>query len=126
MRELFPTIDADITHRWGGPLAMPRDLTPSVRFDAHSGLAWAGGYTGDGVVLSYVSARALADLILSPDADTPNTRLTFVGRTSRRWEVEPLRWLGINVGLGLAGRADHAERHGRPTRASHWLERLMT
>ncbi|MGH9020849.1 MAG: NAD(P)/FAD-dependent oxidoreductase, partial [Acidimicrobiales bacterium] len=111
LRDLFPGLDAEVTHRWGGPLAMPRDRVPSVEVDRDSGLASAGGYTGDGVVLSRVSALALADLIVDPDADTGYTRLPFVGRRSRPWPVEPWRWLGINAGLHLAARADRDEEH---------------
>ncbi|MEO9180024.1 MAG: FAD-dependent oxidoreductase, partial [Acidimicrobiales bacterium] len=126
LHELFPSLDAAITHGWGGPLAMPRDHSPFVRIDYESGLASAGGYTGDGVVLSHVSATALADLLVSPDAETEYTRLPFVQHESRRWEFEPFRWLGINAGLGLAGWADRVEeRHGRTSRASGLLTRLF-
>ncbi len=126
LRELFPTMPGSITHAWGGPLAMPRDHAPFVRVDLQSGLASAGGYTGDGVVLSHVAATALADLITHPDTDTAYTRLPFVQRAARRWEFEPLRWLGINAGLALASWADHVEAtHGRVSRASHWLDRLL-
>ena len=126
LRELFPTLPGTITHAWGGPLAMPRDHSPFVRVDATSGLASAGGYTGDGVVLSHVAATALADLITRPDVETDFTRLPFVQHTGRRWEFEPLRWIGINAGLGLAGWADRVEsKHARVSRASRWLERLV-
>jgi glycine/D-amino acid oxidase-like deaminating enzyme len=125
LRELFPSLSGEITHQWGGPLAMPRDLSPSVSVDYHTGLASAGGYTGDGVVLSHVAATALADLLTKPDVETAYTRLPFVQHRSKRWEVEPLRWLGINVGLGLATWADRSEnRYGAESRASHWFERL--
>ncbi|HEV3186442.1 MAG TPA: FAD-dependent oxidoreductase [Acidimicrobiales bacterium] len=126
LRELFPSLTGDVTHRWGGPLAMPRDRSPSVLVDYASGLASAGGYTGDGVVMSYVAANALADLISTPDVDTAFTVLPFVQHRSKRWEVEPLRWLGINAGLGLAAWADHVERRtNRESRASGWLDRLL-
>ncbi|HVB71565.1 MAG TPA: FAD-dependent oxidoreductase [Acidimicrobiales bacterium] len=126
LHELFPELDAAVTHRWGGPLAMPRDRTPSVTVDHATGLASAGGYSGDGVVLSYVSANALADLILDPVADTAYTRLPFVGSTSRPWPVEPLRWVGINAGLHLATWADHHERRrGTESRAGRLLTRLL-
>jgi len=126
LRELFPTMDGSITHRWGGPLGLSRDHWPSVSVDFATGIASAGGYTGDGVTLSRVAATALADLLTEPDADTPFTRLPFVQRQSRRWEVEPLRWLGINVGLGLANRADRVEvTQHRESRAGALLERLM-
>ena len=126
LRELFPTLDGDVTHQWGGPLGLSRDHWPSVSVDDDTGLASAGGYTGDGVTLSRVAASALADLLVDPDAETRFTRLPFVQRRSRRWEVEPLRWLGINVGLSLANRADHVEAtRQHESRAGAWLDRLM-
>ena len=126
LHELFPSLNGEITHRWGGPLAMPRDLSPSVVVDYESGLASAGGYTGDGVVMSYVAANTLADLIVAPGADTAFTRLPFVQHRSKRWPVEPARWLGINVGLGLASWADRVEqRRGRTSRAGDLLGRLL-
>ena len=126
LRELFPTLDAGVTHGWGGPLAMARDHSPFVRVDYETGLASAGGYTGDGVVLSHVAATALADLLTAPDTETAHTRLPFVQHEGRRWEFEPLRWLGINAGLGLATLADRVEeRRGRVSRASSLLERLV-
>jgi glycine/D-amino acid oxidase-like deaminating enzyme len=126
LRELFPTMKGSITHAWGGPLAMPRDHSPFVRVNFESGMASAGGYTGDGVVLSHVAATALADLITRPDVETDFTCLPFVQHEARRWEFEPLRWIGINAGLGLAGWADHVEaKRARLSRASRWLERLF-
>ena len=126
LRELFPTLDTEITHQWGGPLGMPRDRLPSVIVDHATGLATAGGYTGDGVTLSYVCANALADLILAPATPTPYSELPFVNHASRRWELEPLRWAGINAGIALATYADHYEgRHEGESRAATWLSRLM-
>ena len=127
LHELFPSLEGSVTHRWGGPLAMPRDHSPSVVVDLQSGLASAGGYTGDGVVLSHVCATALADLLTAPDQETAYTRLPFVQHSGRRWEFEPLRWLGINAGLSLATWSDHHERRrGTTSRADRLLERLMS
>jgi len=126
LRELFPSMAGSITHRWGGPLAMARDQTPYATLDRATGLASAGGYTGDGVVLSRVAATALADLITSPGTDTEFTRLPFVQHRSRRWEPEPLRLLGINAALALAARADRAEqRRDGESRSGRWLTRLV-
>jgi glycine/D-amino acid oxidase-like deaminating enzyme len=126
LRELFPSLTGDVTHRWGGPLAMPRDLSPSVLVDYSTGLASAGGYTGDGVVMSYLAANCLADLMSAPGTETSFTTLPFVQHRSKRWEVEPLRWTGINVGLGLAAWADRVERRkNQESRASHLLDRLF-
>jgi glycine/D-amino acid oxidase-like deaminating enzyme len=126
LRELFPSLEGDITHRWGGPLAMARDQSPSVLIDRERGLASAGGYTGDGVVMSYVAANALADLIVEPAKETALTRLPFVQHQSKHWEFEPLRWLGINSVLGAASWADRVEaRRQRESRAGRWLERFL-
>ena len=126
LRQLFPTMEGAITHQWGGPIGMPRDLSPSVLVDHDSGIASAGGYTGDGVVLSRVCAQALSDLITQPSVETDYTKLTFVRHKSRSWEPEPFRWMGINIGLGLATWADHTERtRSRASRASNYLERLF-
>jgi len=126
LRELFPMMSGSITHAWGGPLAMPRDHSPYVRVDFESGMASAGGYTGDGVVLSRVAATALADLITRPDIETAFTRLSFVQHSGRHWEFEPFRWMGINAGLALANWADRVEaKYGRESRARRWLDRLV-
>jgi glycine/D-amino acid oxidase-like deaminating enzyme len=127
LRELFPHLEGDVAYRWGGPLAMARDQSPSVLVDYESGLASAGGYTGDGVVMSYVAANALADLLTAPDVATDYTSLPFVQHRSKPWEFEPFRWLGINTALGAASWADRVEeRHQRESRAGRWLERLLT
>jgi glycine/D-amino acid oxidase-like deaminating enzyme len=126
LHELFPSLSGDVTHRWGGPIAMARDQMPSVWVDPSTGLASASGYTGDGVVLSRVAATALADLITSPGVETAFTRLPMVQHRSRRWELEPLRVLGINGALALAARADRTEvRRNRESRATTWLQRTF-
>jgi hypothetical protein len=65
--------------------------------------------------------------LTSPDTETDFTRLPFVQHHSRRWEVEPLRWLGINSAIRLATMADRTElRRGVDGRASKWYERLAS
>ena len=126
LRELFPTLSGEISHQWGGPLGMPRDLMPSVALDFGTGIGSAGGYTGDGVTLSYVAGNALADLITKPAMTTEFTRLPFVQHHSKKWEMEPFRWLGVNTGLALAKRADHVEnKKGSVSKASSLLGRLL-
>ena len=120
--ELFPAVaGARITHEWGGPLGIPRDWYSSVGFDRATGLAWAGGYVGDGVSTTNLAGRTLADLLLGVESDL--TALPWVNHRSPRWEPEPLRWLGINAGLRVPSGADRYEaRTGRPSR---WRERLL-
>lgn len=117
LRELFPAIgDIAVSHHWGGVLGAPRDWRCSVRFDRRSGLAAAGGYVGDGVSTTNLAGRTLAALITGGDDDDLLT-LPWVGHRSRRWEPEPLRWIGVNAGRTAAGLADRAEsRTGRESR----------
>jgi glycine/D-amino acid oxidase-like deaminating enzyme len=123
--DLFPALDSSqFTHAWGGPLGIPRDWHSSVGFDRHFGVAWAGGYVGDGVATTNLAGRTLADLITGSDTDL--TRLPWVNHRSRAWEPEPLRWLGVNAGLWTMKLADHTEeRKGRPSLLAGRMERLL-
>jgi glycine/D-amino acid oxidase-like deaminating enzyme len=123
--ELFPALrSAQFTHAWGGPLGIPRDWHSSVGFDRATGLAWAGGYVGDGVATTNLAGRTLADLITG--ADTDLVHLPWVNHRSPRWEAEPFRWLGVNAGLWTMKLADHTEvRRGRPSRVAARLDRLL-
>jgi glycine/D-amino acid oxidase-like deaminating enzyme len=123
--ELFPTLGVvPVAHAWGGPLGVARDWMASVGLDPATGLAWAGGYVGDGVGTSNLAGRTLADLIRRTDSDL--TRLPWVGHRSPNWEPEPLRWLGVNASLRLMTTADHAEsRTGRPSRRAALMSRVI-
>ena len=107
--DLFPVLaDATVTHRWGGALGIARDWHASVGLDRATGMAWAGGYVGDGVTTTNLAGRTLRDLILGESTEL--TALPWVGHRSRRWEPEPLRWLGANAGLQAMSFADTEER----------------
>ncbi|RYV51798.1 NAD(P)/FAD-dependent oxidoreductase [Pengzhenrongella frigida] len=122
--ELLPELaETAITHAWGGPLGIARDWQASVGLDARTGLAWAGGYVGDGLATTNLAGRTLADLITGHDS--PLTRLPWVDHRSPRWEPEPARWLGVNAGLAAAVAADAEERlTRRPSGLARVLARL--
>ncbi|WP_240670766.1 NAD(P)/FAD-dependent oxidoreductase [Actinoplanes solisilvae] len=105
-------IRPEIAYRWGGPLGIPRDWMPSVGL--HDGVAWAGGYVGDGVAAANLAGRTLADLIAGNE--TTLTALPWVGHRSRQWEPEPIRWLGINAALRATTLRDTLEKHPTPAR----------
>ncbi|HEU4426028.1 MAG TPA: FAD-binding oxidoreductase [Pilimelia sp.] len=125
LAELFPPLaGVTITHTWGGPLGMARDWSASVGLDRATGLAWAGGYIGDGVATTNLAGRTLADLIRGVDSEL--TRLPWVGHRWRRWEPEPLRWLGVNAARWAVTSADAAEaRRRRPSRRAALVNRLL-
>jgi hypothetical protein len=103
---------------------VPRDWFSSVGFDRSTGLGWAGGYVGDGVATSNLAGRTLRDLLL--DRDTELARLPWVNHRSRQWEPEPLRWLGVNLGLKAMAHADRVEeRTGRPTARGEFVKKLI-
>ena len=105
LHEMFG-LDLPVAYEWGGPLGIPRDWMPSVGLDA--GLGWGGGYVGDGVAATNLAGRTLADLITG--TQTELTGLPWVGHHSRRWEPEPVRWLGINTVLQATRARDALER----------------
>ncbi|GAA1388266.1 NAD(P)/FAD-dependent oxidoreductase [Catellatospora chokoriensis] len=106
--DLFPALaDTKLTHAWGGPLGIARDWHPSVGLDRSTGLAWAGGYVGDGVAATNLAGRTLADLITG--TESPLTVLPWVNHRSPRWEPEPLRWLGINAALHAVSALDRLQ-----------------
>ncbi len=125
VHQLFPgTVAAAITHRWGGPIGVPRDWYSSVGFDRSRGFAWAGGYVGDGVSTTNLAGRTLADLILGVDSDI--TRLAWVDHRSRNWEPEPLRWIGANLALWAMGSADRREKKsGKPSKLADLVAKYL-
>lgn len=123
--EMFPQLQAArVTHTWGGPLGIARDWWASCGLDQGTGIAWAGGYVGDGVGTSNLAGRTLRDLILNQSSDL--TTLPWVNHRSRAWEPEPLRWLGTNLGLHVMSSADESEqRTGRESRRAKVFARKI-
>ena len=123
--DLLPAVGgAAFTHAWGGPLGIARDWCASVGLDRGTGLAWAGGYVGDGVSTTNLAGRTLADLVLERDTDL--VRLPWVDHRSPRWEPEPLRWIGVSASLAVMTGADaEEERTGRQSRRAALLTRVL-
>ena len=108
LRAWFPVLhDVPITHAWGGYLGVPRDGMPSVHFDAARGLGNAFGYTGRGVATTALAGRALAGLIAGVPAYVPD--LPMLRAPGPRWEIEPLRWIGVRYIQNAFARIDEAD-----------------
>jgi hypothetical protein len=71
-------------------------------------IASAGGYVGDGLSTTNLAGRTIADLVT--DTASPLVQLPWVGHDSGRWETEPLRFMGANLGLVAMTVADVEER----------------
>jgi glycine/D-amino acid oxidase-like deaminating enzyme len=107
--ELFPAVaEAEVTHRWGGPLGIARDWHATASYNPRTGVGFAGGYVGDGLSTTNLAGRTLADLVL--DRQSELTALPWVGHRSPLWEPEPIRWVLANLGITGMGMADTEER----------------
>ncbi|MGH3359722.1 MAG: NAD(P)/FAD-dependent oxidoreductase [Nocardioidaceae bacterium] len=121
----FPaTQDLPLAHAWCGVLGVPRDWCASVTVDRTTGLGWAGGYVGSGLTTTNLAGRTLADLVLGRDSELVD--LPWTGRSVRRWEPEPLRWLGVQAMYMLYREADRREAAGlrRPSRITRFANLL--
>jgi glycine/D-amino acid oxidase-like deaminating enzyme len=94
VRAWFPRLkDVRFTHTWGGPLGWSRDFMPTVSFDTEQGLGMAHGYTGNGVSTTNLAGRTLAAMITGQQSDLLS--LPHANHTTRPWEPEPFRYLGV-------------------------------
>lgn len=111
LASLFPSLaGVGIDHAWCGVLGVPRDWSASVSFDPATGLGHAGGYVGSGLTATHLAGRTLRDLVLGHD--TGLTRLPWTNHRVRRWEPEPLRWVGVHTLYRLYRAADRREDGG--------------
>lgn len=124
LRELFPALDGvEITHRWGGVLGIPRNWMPFVHHDADAGVLTAGGYVGEGVSPANLAGRTMAELIVGVESERVD--LPWVKELPRRWEPEPLRWLGVRGSYRLMARADQIENRGKESKLGMALANLV-
>ncbi|MFD9871247.1 NAD(P)/FAD-dependent oxidoreductase [Streptomyces niveus] len=122
----FPTTaGVRIDHAWSGVLGVPRDWCATVTLDRSTGLGWAGGYVGSGVATTNLAARTLRDLIQQDSGQggpTDLTTLPWVNHKVRKWEPEPLRWLGVHTLYAAYRTADRQESRTHTT-TTHRLAR---
>lgn len=120
LHDMFPvTRGAGIDHAWSGVLGVPRDWKATVGLDKETGIGWAGGYVGTGVTATNLAGRTLRDLITDPASEL--TRMPWVNRKVRRWEIEPARWVAVQALYQAYGIADLAEKNGnsRTSKVAH-------
>ncbi|NUK94899.1 FAD-dependent oxidoreductase [Streptomyces lunaelactis] len=123
----FPTTaGVRIDHAWSGVLGVPRDWCATVTLDRSTGLGWAGGYVGSGVATTNLAARTLRDLIQQDSGQAGGTELTalpWVNHKVRKWEPEPMRWLGVQ-GMYAAYRAADRREAAASTAKTDGIARL--
>jgi glycine/D-amino acid oxidase-like deaminating enzyme len=119
----FPQLQSiNFEYRWGGPIALTRRWQSYLNYNQITGQAAIGGYVGDGVTLSYLVAKTLAQIIngqMIPD-------LPFVNQRIGRWEPEPIRYLAVNAGFKATVAADFEEQiTGKPSLIAAVIDPLI-
>jgi len=106
----FPSLEGiAFTHAWGGAMGVSRTLRPSVNYDPQTGVGWAGGFFGNGVGAANLAGRTLADLVAGLDTDRLGTPWVNPRHMNRKWEPEPIRWLGYRATRLIKQLADRKE-----------------
>ena len=113
-----------------GPVLLRRRFGYPGRIDAHERV-WLVGEGGHGpagirlpgpVLATNLAGRTLRDLVLGQETEL--TSLTWTNREVKRWEPEPLRWLGVKGMYGLYRLADRREAAGldAPSRLARFAD----
>ena len=114
-----------LAHAWCGVLGVPRDWCASVTLDRADRARLGRRLRRQRAARppTWRPARC-ADLVL--DRDTDAVHLPWTNRRVRRWEPEPLRWLGVRSMYLLYREADRREAAGlrRPSRLTGFANLL--
>jgi glycine/D-amino acid oxidase-like deaminating enzyme len=93
----FPQLEGvRFTHGWGGTMGITADFMPSVgAFEGTKNLFYAAGFNGEGVVITQLAGRILAQLMAGEES--PLTHLPIVGRRMPYVGHEPLRYPALKI-----------------------------
>lgn len=90
IRLTFPSLQkVKISHRWGGPVSIPTDLSPAMGYLGDKRIVYSLGCVGHGVALTHMNGWTISDLLL--ERETERTETFFVNRKLIPWPPEPLR-----------------------------------
>lgn len=125
MLELFPQLkDTQITHAWGGNLAMSRRFHPHVIKDLPHKFITAGGYGGEGVGATNLAGRTIADLILGKQSDLTRMPWVIIRNKTKRlrlWEREPIPYVGYKAVIQSFDREDKVLSNPKSSKAKRYL-----
>ena len=116
LADVFPQISVTPAHAWCGVLGVARDWSPFVDYDRSTNTIRVGGYVGQGLAAALVAGHTCADLLVG--RDTTYTQLPWVRPMPRRWEPEPLRWVGATGIYRAYSWADELEKRSAATKTS--------
>jgi glycine/D-amino acid oxidase-like deaminating enzyme len=93
----FPQLEGvRFTHAWGGTMGFTLDFVPSVgHLDGAPNVFYAGGFNGEGVVMTQLAGLILADLVAGEQSAL--TRLPIVDKRMPWLPPEPLRYAAVRL-----------------------------
>jgi glycine/D-amino acid oxidase-like deaminating enzyme len=101
----FPTLaNVPFTHAWGGIIDTSARTTFFAGTAYHGRVAYAMGFTGQGVSASRFAAMTVLDLL--EDRETERTRLAMLNKVPVPFPPEPFRWLGVRWAQSGLARED--------------------
>lgn len=124
--DCFPVLRGiPMAHAWSGVLGVPRDWCSAIARDTRTGVLRVGGYVGHGLTTTNLAGRTVRDLILRRESSL--TSLPWVNHSSRAWEPEPARWLGVQAiytAYRLADRQENKNHRNRTSRLAEFSNRI--
>ena len=122
----FPQLAGiETTHHWGGAIAIRPNWESRICVDRSRGLAYLGGYVGDGMTMSFIAARAVATEIVTGEKSLQSMPISTDCERSVRWPIEPLRYVGANALISMIRSMDRAEEKGRQPRVRKLITRWI-
>ena len=123
IKRFFPSLDkVPLDASWNG--GSDRSVTgfPFFGFlDGNPAITYGFGYSGNGVVQSYIGGQILRSLVL--DLDDPWSRCGFVGGPRGEFPPEPVKWLGSMMVRDAIRRKETAEDAGR---RPFWVDNYLS
>lgn len=107
-RALPPLADVPLTHAWGGIIDTSARTTFFAGTAQGGRVAYAMGFTGQGVSASRFAALTMLDLL--EGRETERTALRMLRRPPFPFPPEPFRWLGIRMAQHGLAREDETGR----------------
>jgi putative aminophosphonate oxidoreductase len=104
--------DVPVTHEWSGPIDRTPDSLPLLgTLGGRPHIVYGVGWSGNGIGPSVLGGKILASLVLGRNDEW--ARHPLVGRRSRRFPPEPIRFLGAHVVRSAVARKERAEIEDR-------------
>ncbi|MNO63360.1 Gamma-glutamylputrescine oxidoreductase [compost metagenome] len=107
--QAFPQLgDIQFSHAWGGIIDSSARTTMFTGSDADGRIAYALGFTGQGVSASRFAAATMLDLL--DGQKTERTALQMLSRAPVRFPPEPFRYIAVNLAQQGLEREDRTGR----------------